>query len=748
MEQKIKKNIQQLGLLILCFSLVSRNYAALAATYSHDIPEGYTPIYTTADLQEIGKNLSENYILMEYITFTDSDYALKFGTLTGVLDGNGHTITGLKLNTNYNPTRIGLFEVNEGTIKNLTLCDLSYVNNSSAADAIFAGSFTAVNYGTIANCVLKNKKMMRLGIYSDTVGGIAGSNSGSIINCQNNTQLTSYATELQCQTVGGIAGNNSGIISECSNSAALYAQAHSANFSPLALVGGIAGNSSGNIQKSYNTGNISANVPHTDPNYMGEICGGIVGQQTVIGNDNHIYIKNCYNTGKISSSVDLAGGIAGAFSKAEISYCYTTESLLIGYDYGDHTNSYNYSNLTTEELATAETFQGFDFENIWEMDNSLMRPSLKIDFAREWPMCIAPIGMTATYNQTLSSLALINPETNTTGTWAWMNSAQSVGDVSEIPKLFKAKFIPSDIKTYASVENISVYLTISKANALSIENQNIIQKNTVTAEQSMSISGLMPSDAGVITYTKGVETTTGTVSVNSWSVDSKGLVKFSLANGVAGNTVELPIIIDSTNYNDSTVNVRITLTDKDIPTVSANDINITYSGKAINDEKITGIATFNGNLLPGIWKFKYGQELTSVAHSGIKTIVFVPSDSVNYAEVETTINLQISKATSTGTPSYTPITISGKTLADAKLTVGTLAPVGTIKWISTNNIELDINTIVTVNTAYKWIFTPDDIDNYTIKSGETVLYVASTGGDGGGSGGSNNFVIQTINPPW
>ena len=103
---------------------------------------------------------------------------------------------------------------------------------------------------------------------------------------------------------------------------------------------------------------------------------------------------------------------------------------------------------------------------------------------------------------------------------------------------------------------------ITKADALTLKDITVSQKYTVTTEQSKDIGRAgMPEKAGTLTYAKGTESKTGSVKVDSWSVDSTtGKVSYKLSNGAADDTVTLPVIIKSTNYADATVNVKITLT--------------------------------------------------------------------------------------------------------------------------------------------------------------------------------------------
>ena len=103
---------------------------------------------------------------------------------------------------------------------------------------------------------------------------------------------------------------------------------------------------------------------------------------------------------------------------------------------------------------------------------------------------------------------------------------------------------------------------ITKADALTLKDITVSQKYTVTTEQSKDIGRAgMPEKAGTLAYAKGTESKTGSVKVDSWSVDSTtGKVSYKLSNGAAGDTVTLPVTITSDNYENSIVYVKIALT--------------------------------------------------------------------------------------------------------------------------------------------------------------------------------------------
>ena len=107
----------------------------------------------------------------------------------------------------------------------------------------------------------------------------------------------------------------------------------------------------------------------------------------------------------------------------------------------------------------------------------------------------------------------------------------------------------------------TVTVNITKETAPTLTDITVSQKYNVTTEQSKDIGRAgMPEDAGTLTYAKGTESMTGSVTVTNWDVDATtGKVTYKLSNGAVDDTVTLPVTIKSTNYADSTVKVVITL---------------------------------------------------------------------------------------------------------------------------------------------------------------------------------------------
>lgn len=278
---------------------------------------------------------------------------------------------------------------------------------------------------------------------------------------------------------------------------------------------------------------------------------------------------------------------------------------------------------------------------------------------------------------------------------------------------------------YAITINGTGKLNVTKADAPTIGTQTIKHKYSLTGAQTIDFPAGLPAQKGTTTYSISVISNASGVLSGTPTVDpSTGKVSYTLAGQAsytAGQQATFEVTATMENYKDVVVSYTIALTDTDTPTVTVNPIVVTYTGEPVSADLITGTATFDDHDVPGTWSWKSGQALTNVADSGTKTVVFVPTDTINYDTVETTLTLTINKADVTGEPSFTKITEAGKTLLDAALDKNTLNPAeGTLKWDDPDS------TVVVANTEYGWTFTPDNV-NYKVKTGTFKPYPKSSG---------------------
>lgn len=223
-------------------------------------------------------------------------------------------------------------------------------------------------------------------------------------------------------------------------------------------------------------------------------------------------------------------------------------------------------------------------------------------------------------------------------------------------------------------------------------------------------------------------------------VEGENKITFRLKNEVGAATFTVTVTPVSGDYNGGSYALTISTHDRtDVSgSISFPDGSAVYTGTGIKYENAT-ISGYSGTL-----RYGYTPNASTGASldaSGLPLTVGTYTVAVTFNSDASfgykTATFTITKATPTGTPGYTKLETSGKTLADAKLTVGTIRPAGTIAW------DLPLTTVLEDGKAYAWTFTPNDTHNYTILTGTLVPYVDDgmdyIPGVIGGNTGSFNF---------
>lgn len=203
-------------------------------------------------------------------------------------------------------------------------------------------------------------------------------------------------------------------------------------------------------------------------------------------------------------------------------------------------------------------------------------------------------------------------------------------------------------------------------------------------------------------------------------VDGENMITYQLNGGTGEATFNVTVTPVSSDYKAGTYDLKIQAYDK---TNVSNRIvfesgSAVYTGSGIKYEKATiaghssGMRyTYAPDVATGATLDAAGLPLTV----GTYTVTATYSDASSYGYKTATFT--ITKATPAGTPAYTKIETSGKTLADTKLTVGTIRPAGTIAW------DLPLTTVLKDGKEYAWTFTPTDTHNYTTLTGKLIPYV-------------------------
>ena len=238
------------------------------------LSDGTYKICTTEDLIQLAAMANDyktgncTFVLANDIDLSTVDNWTPIGdgyAFGGTFDGNGYTISNLKINTTNNPT--GLFGWTTGTIKNL---GVENVNITGASDV---GGLIGKAAGTVSNCYTTGSVVMAsyttdsggTAVVSDA-GGLVGTNFGKIIDCYSEANVTGDGN-----IVGGLVGYSSGDgIIRC------YA---AGNVSGKGYVGGLAGRAYCTVKDSYSMGTV----------YGDFYEGGLIGETSSAA-----VLTNCY----------------------------------------------------------------------------------------------------------------------------------------------------------------------------------------------------------------------------------------------------------------------------------------------------------------------------------------------------------------------------------------------------------------------------------------------------------------------
>ena len=371
------------------------------------------------------------------------------------------------------------------------------------------------------------------------------------------------------------------------------------------------------------------------------------------------------------------------------------------------------------------------YASIGDTDNYYGFEAVYCEFvvAKATPTYTVPTGLTAKYGQTLADVTLPDG-------WSWTDSSESVGGASTAAKTFQAKFTPTDAVNYNMVENIGLEVMVNKADGGNLKTVELEQKYTDASDHTYT-----PDWAGLPAGQDWTFSSEASIVLSKQDFAADGsLLTYAISGGKAGDKITITLKASCDNYEDFTITLNVTLTEKD----DQKPLTITGAGSVVYGQTLT--LTTTGGSGTGTVTYRIDTdastgEATIDPETGVLTPVKVGSVSViatkagdnDYNDVTSApFVLMIKPATPTGEPNYTKITTSGKTLKDAALATkgSTLNPSdGKLEWVDDKGEPLPDDTTVKANTTYKWRFTPDD-DNYTTLTGEVELYHKSSSGGG------------------
>lgn len=288
---------------------------------------------------------------------------------------------------------------------------------------------------------------------------------------------------------------------------------------------------------------------------------------------------------------------------------------------------------------------------------------------------------------------------------------------------------------------------ISKATAPAATEGTLTVANSHEATYTFDLKALLPTLEAPKRYGT-ISWGTPEVSLNNaYYISGAKINDGVLSLPIQANKVEatgtigtVKVIVTTRNYNDFTLTVNINAENKITPTGEAtlSKTKLIY-GEALNTIRLSGVMMDGNTEVKGTFSWQSPNEILNAGQREVGW-KFVPADNT-YMEVTGSAKINVAKATPTGAPGYTAITESGKTLADAGLSVNANWPTGKLAWTEVDS-EGDVYQMykeqygdveVTANTAYPWMFVPQDEDNYEILTGTITLWHKSSSGSSSGS---------------
>ena len=162
---------------------------------------------------------------------------------SGTFDGNGHTISGLYIDSDDNDQGLFGYVSGSGKIENLSVSGSVSVSGSD-----HVGGVVGLNLGTVINCAFSGSVSG-----SDHVGGVVGYNNSSVENCYNTGSVNGGNS-----SVGGVVGYNGGSVTNSYNTGAVSGGED---------VGGVVGYNISSVTNCYNTGSVKGDW------YVGGVVG-------------------------------------------------------------------------------------------------------------------------------------------------------------------------------------------------------------------------------------------------------------------------------------------------------------------------------------------------------------------------------------------------------------------------------------------------------------------------------------------
>lgn len=320
----------------------------------------------------------------------------------GTFDGQGYTISGIRIyrdGKNYT----GLFgDLNGGTVKNVRLADARITGSSNI------GGIAGYNsQGTVMNCTVASDVCIHAA--GENHGGIVGKNSSNTHNhkaivtaCTSSAQLTVATGASGTPIRGGIVGYNSMSYTEVSNCLVLGASVlgwgDSDNCKYLGAI--VGNNSSGTLSNNYYSNCTVGNASSPASTNVG--AGSDSGKGDVTTNDG----ARGVGTITLGTGVSMTGGTTVTVGSTTYYYAYYTGNV----------DPYVIT-LSHSDAPTGYSFGGYSSSDVTISNSSFTMPATNVTVNATWRKLLTNTDIAVSIPaQTYSGSALTPAVTVTDGT--------------------------------------------------------------------------------------------------------------------------------------------------------------------------------------------------------------------------------------------------------------------------------------------------------------------------------------------
>ena len=311
------------------------------------------------------------------------------------------------------------------------------------------------------------------------------------------------------------------------------------------------------------------------------------------------------------------------------------------------------------------------------------------------------------------------------------------------------------------------YYAVQTANGISVQQAPITNVTVSVSNNDNTVYGYSEADAPVLTATVTPSDLQGVTyqwyKVNGskkTAIDNATAQTYTVETGLNAGNYDYCCTATVDTYSLTSGNVKVIVAKADGPQLGTINVNQVYNDTASKTINIydyigtdlnklakdagtlrfhTGTYSPEGSLATGWSVFESNGAITYQLAEGLSVgqtititmqVGYNEAYSKNHEDATVTVNIALTMATPTGTPNYTPITSSGKTLADANLNANNNAfsVPGEVRWVGESDGVLADDTPVEKGVAYHWEFRPTEGDKYERLTGSIILWTESGSG--------------------